>query len=126
MGFANDISPEFLWCKDKRHAWDPDSLVSREVFNRRTERWEIHRTVRCDHCGTVQTERLTKSFQRLGSPTYEHPPGYKVEGYRGYVITAKDRAQIRALSTAMHGGTTKVAKNAGSNVTPIRKRRKRA
>src|SRR5690349_2359031 len=134
MSFADDIPVEYLWCKDMRfHVWDPASLVSREVFNRRTEVWEIHRTVRCFNCSTHRTQKLTKAWQPIGSFTYDYPPGYKVDGYKGYVVTPADRAAIRALSTAYRGGTSKpsakdrkVARETSTTVTPIRQQKKRA
>jgi hypothetical protein len=109
MSFADDIPAEYLWCRDMRHGWDPDSLVSREVFNRRIERWEIKRTVRCLNCGGHKTQVLTKGYQLLRTD-YEPPPDYRVEGSHGYRMTAKDRAQIRARSTALRGGTEKTPK----------------
>jgi len=108
--FADEIPPEYLWCKDMRHAWSPDSEVAREVFNRRTEHWEIWRTVRCDNCGTHKTQKLDKAFRPVTSPTYDYPPGYKVEGHRGYIMTADDRARIRARNIALRGGVTKTPK----------------
>lgn len=126
MTIADEIPAEYLWCVDMRHAWNPDSLVSREVFNRRIERWEIHRTVRCMNCPKHKTQRLTKSYQLLGT-SYDSPPDYRV----GSRLTARDRAQIRARSTTLRGGAEKPdaeerkAARKASNVTPI-SRRKRA
>ena len=120
MTLADEIPAEYLWCWDMRHAWDPDSLVSREVFNRRIERWEIKRTVRCFNCGGHKTQILTKGYQLLRTD-YDKPPDYSVSS--GHRLTAKDRAQIRARSTTLRGGTEKTAKTAKSNVTPIRRKR---
>jgi hypothetical protein len=88
-----------------RHAWDPDSLSSREVFNRRIERWEVWRTVRCVNCGGYKTQKLTKNYQLVGT-AYDYPNGYQVEGHKGYIVSAEDRAQVRALSTALRGGVS--------------------
>ena len=107
MSIADQIQPEYLWCWDMKHAWDPDSLVSRLVFNRRVERWEVWRTVRCLNCPSYKTQKLTKSFQVLGT-SYDKPPDYSVPG--GRRLTAKDRAQIRALSTEYRGGLEKEPK----------------
>lgn len=131
MSYADDVLPEYLWCKDMRHAWDPDSLVSREVFNRRIERWEVWRTVRCYHCPVHKVQKLTKGFQLLRTD-YDYPDNYKVQGGPGYRMTAADWAAIRARNTALRGGTEKPgaadrkAARAASNVTPIRSRRKHA
>jgi hypothetical protein len=128
MSFADDIPTEYLWCRDMRHAWDPDSMTSREVFNRRIERWEVWRTVRCMNCGGYKTQKLTKAFQLLGTD-YDYPEGYHVEGSLGYRQTADDRAQIRALTTAYRGGVEKPtsedrkAARKPANVTSIRKAR---
>jgi hypothetical protein len=108
MGFAENIPVEFLWCRDMRHAWNPDSLTSREVFNRRIERWEVWRTVRCLNCGGHKTQKLTKNYQLIRTD-YQNPDGYRVEGSKGYRQTAADRAQIRALTTGLRGGVSKAS-----------------
>lgn len=105
MGWADNIPVEYLWCRDMRHAWDPDSLTSREVFNRRVERWEVWRTVRCLNCAGYKTQKLTKNYQLLGTD-YQYPDGYHVEGSKGYRQTADDRAQLRALTTSLRGGVS--------------------
>jgi hypothetical protein len=107
MALVDEIPGDYLWCRDMRHAWDPDSLVSREVFNRYSERWEIWRTVRCFNCPSSKTQKLTKSFETIRTD-YDKPDDYSVSS--GNRLTAKDRAQIRARTTAMHGGTTKEPK----------------
>jgi hypothetical protein len=106
MSIADLIPPEYLWCRDMKHSWDPDSLVSREHFNRRVERWEIWRSFRCLFCGGHKTQKLTKAYQLLGT-SYEYAPNYTIDGGPGYRLTAEDRAQIRALSTAIRGGVEK-------------------
>jgi hypothetical protein len=108
MAIADDIPAEYVWCKDMRHAWDPDSQVSREVYNRRIERWEIKRTVRCINCSTHKTQVLTKSHQLLRTD-YDYPEDYRVPG-TGFRMTARDRALIRARSIALHGGISKTPK----------------
>jgi hypothetical protein len=120
-GVADDIPAEFLWCWDMRHAWDPDSQVTRQVFNRRIERWEIKRTVRCMNCPSHKTQIMTTAHQLLRT-YYDKPPEYSIGG--GRRLTARDRAQIRARNIALRGGAEKIAKH--SNVTPIHKARKRA
>ena len=109
MSVADEIPAEYLWCRDMQHGWDPDSLVSREVFNRRVERWEVWRTVRCMNCGGHKTQKLTKGFQLLRTD-YDYPPDYTVEGSHGYRMNARDRALIRARSTALRGGVEKTPK----------------
>jgi hypothetical protein len=130
MAFIDDIPVEYLWCKDMMHAWDPDSMVSREVFNRRIERWEIKRTVRCMNCGSHKTQVLTKGFQLLRTD-YEYPDDYRVPGASPYRMTVEDRAQIRARSTALRGGAEKPSaadRMAARTAQPAKKttRRKRA
>jgi len=106
MSIADLIPPEYLWCRDMKHSWDPDSIVSREHLNRRVERWEIWRSFRCLYCGGFKTQKLTKGFQFLGT-SYEYPPNYTINGGPGYRLTVEDRAQIRALSTTQRGGVEK-------------------
>jgi hypothetical protein len=118
VSFADNIPVEYLWCRDMRHAWDPDSLTAREVFNRRIERWEVWRTVRCLNCGGYKTQKLTKNYQLVGTD-YQYPDGYRVEGSKGYRQTAEDLAQIRALSTGMRGG---VSPPSGEDRSAARKR----
>jgi hypothetical protein len=121
-GIADDIPVDYIWCWDMRHAWNPDSMVSRQVFNRRIERWEIKRTIACYNCPSHKTQVLTTSHQLLRTD-YDKPEDYSIRS--GHRLTARDRAQIRARNIELHGGTQKVAKRP-SNVTPIRGARKHA
>ena len=109
MSFADEIPVEYLWCKDTQHAWDADSQVTRQVFNRRLEKWEIWRTMRCDRCGTHKTQKMTKACQLLRTD-YDYPDDYHVAGASPYRMTAADRAKIRARSIALRGGVEKTPK----------------
>jgi hypothetical protein len=109
VSIADKIPEEFLWCRDMGHNWDPGSLTCREHFNRRVERWEIWRTVRCDGCGGTKIQKLTKAYQFLRSD-YDYPDGYAINGGSGYRLTREERAAFRERSTKLRGGVTKQPK----------------
>jgi hypothetical protein len=87
----DDISDQFLECRDYGHAWRAsDVKISRKAQ-------EIHRVFACLHdCGTLRTQVLSSDGYILRS-FYTYPEGYVLPGIGR--LSVDDRARIRVMGT---------------------------
>lgn len=88
---VEDISNEFLQCRDFGHAWKPHNVK----VDRKAQ--EIHRIFSCLHeCGTERTQVLSADGYILRN-FYTYADGYVLKGLGR--LDAGDRARIRVMGT---------------------------
>ena len=93
----DDISDEYLLCRDLGHSWRPhDVKISRKYG-------EIHRILQCRSCPTQRVQILDMNGYRMRSK-YVYPEDqdkeaapYKLKGV-GH-LSVDDRAHVRVMST---------------------------
>lgn len=69
------LDPDFIDCRDLRHAWVKDG----GFFRSPDFRGLVNRRLVCRRCGTIAYDHWTMRGERKPR-TYQHPDGYRIEG----------------------------------------------